>query len=167
MSLLFLGSCSTAPTTAPASYADPVLSFRPDLHRESDRGDVVVGSSPTTSPQPTVRPTPAVVLEVSPRPSPQPTRKRELPRGRIVTGTASTYGPGFDGLLALPDGRGHRVTICSPVTHRCVDRVSNDAGPVPSLHRVADLDVRTFEYLCNCKWRVLGVQPVTVTYHDN
>ena len=67
-----------------------------------------------------------------------------------MTGTASTYGPGYDGYLALPAGRGIHVRICG--AGGCIDRVSNDTGPVPSLHRVADLDVATFERVCGVPW---------------
>ena len=69
--------------------------------------------------------------------------------GQSVTGTASTYGPGFDGYLALPAGPGIHVRICGV---RCIDRVSNDKGPVASLHRVADLNVADFEYVCGLPW---------------
>jgi hypothetical protein len=67
-----------------------------------------------------------------------------------LTGTASTYGPGFDGYLALPAGPGIHVRICG--AGGCIDRVSNDTGPVPSLHRVADLDVADFEKVCGVPW---------------
>lgn len=89
--------------------------------------------------------------------------------GRVVSGTASTYGEGYDGYLALPEGRGVRVKVCSSASgsYRCVTRTSNDAGPSKGMQRegrVIDLDVPTFEYLCQCDWRVLGLMPVTVEY---
>jgi hypothetical protein len=76
-----------------------------------------------------------------------------------VTGTASTYGPGYDGYLALPAGPGIHVRICGPAM--CLVRTSNDAGPVPSLHRVADLNVQDFEAVCGCSW-TRGLVRVTV-----
>ena len=77
-----------------------------------------------------------------------------------MTGTASTYGPGFDGYLALPAGPGIHVRICG--AGGCIDRVSNDTGPVPSLHRVADLDVADFEKVCGAPWTI-GLCRVEVT----
>lgn len=85
---------------------------------------------------------------------------------RVVEGTASTYGPGYDGLLALPEGRGIKVRVCSKSTGRCVVKVSNDAGPSKKMQakgRVVDLDVPTFEYLCKCGWRT-GLIKVSVEY---
>lgn len=84
-----------------------------------------------------------------------------------LRGPASTYGPGYEGLFALPrtlGGRGETVRICSVDTGRCLVRTSNDVGPVERLHRVADLDVTDFEYLCRCAWRTKGVQEVTLEY---
>ena len=72
------------------------------------------------------------------------------PHSSTLTGLASTYGPGYDGYMALPSGPGHRVRICG--AGGCVVETSNDTGPVPSLHRVADLDVATFERVCGVPW---------------
>lgn len=79
-----------------------------------------------------------------------------------TTGTVSTYGPGYDGLLALPLpwGRGWAVRICGP--GGCVSGVSNDTGPVRSLGRIADLDVATFERVCGMPW-MAGLCTATVT----
>lgn len=162
-----LSGCSTI--TAQAPHVEPVYSFRPVLREVPDRIPVV-GSSPAVglimTPQPSAS---EVVSKASPQPTVPPVRKSKsvAKHGRVVTGVASTYGPGYDGYFALPKpwGRGHRVTICNTKTHRCVKRTSNDTGPVERLHRVADLDVATFEYLCNCGWRK-GVQTVTMTFHD-
>ena len=90
---------------------------------------------------------------------------------RIESGTATTYGecadnPGcYDGYLALPDGRGHRVKICSSHSglRRCITGTSNDTGPTKP-GRIADLDVPAFEYLCKCQWRLVGEIKVTVEY---
>ena len=103
----------------------------PALHQSSTRKEV-----------------PAVRSSVKPSPS-----------VASLAGTASTYGPGFDGYLALPAGRGIHVRICG--AGGCIDRVSNDKGPVPSLHRVADLDVADFEKVCGCPW-TMGLCRVTV-----
>jgi len=78
----------------------------------------------------------------------------------ISSGIASTYGPGFDGYLALPQGPGIPVRICGNLG--CVTKTSNDEGPVPSLHRVADLDVPTFEAVCG-PWR-MGLCAVTLEW---
>jgi hypothetical protein len=70
-----------------------------------------------------------------------------------TTGIASTYGPGFDGYLALPSGPGHRVRICG--SGGCVVAVSNDAGPSLAMQRqgrIVDLDVATFEHVCGVPW---------------
>ena len=83
----------------------------------------------------------------------------------VVSGTASNYGPGYNGLLALPQGPGYLVTICGPAGPKhCVTMKSNDTGPVPSLHRVADLDVPTFEAVCGCKSWTKGLVHVTITF---
>lgn len=92
-------------------------------------------------------------------PRPEPVRKAPSSHSVAVTGTASTYGPGFAGYLALPAGPGIHVRICG--AGGCIDRVSNDAGPVPSLHRVADLDVSDFEFVCGLPW-TRGLCRVTV-----
>lgn len=89
---------------------------------------------------------------------------------RVVSGIASTYGDGYDGWLALPEGRGVRVVICSKASGVKVctrPMVSNDAGPDKAMQRagrVADLDIKTFEFLCKCNWRLKGTIHVTVTY---
>jgi hypothetical protein len=92
-----------------------------------------------------------------------------LASNRFVVGTASTYGPGYNGFLALPEGKGIRVRICSTASgiKRCLIRVSNDAGPSKAMQRrgrVADLDVPTFDFLCKCSWRTKGLIHVTVEY---
>ena len=96
---------------------------------------------------------------LAPLPSLAPASRPSLGVAASVTGTASTYGPGYDGYLALPAGRGIHVRICG--AGGCIDRVSNDKGPVPSLHRVADLDVADFEKVCGCPW-TMGLCRVTV-----
>jgi hypothetical protein len=83
-----------------------------------------------------------------------------------VEGIASTYGPGWNGYLALPEGRGITVRVCGVAT--CAVRTSNDAGPSLAMQRegrVIDLDVPTFELVCGCSWR-RGLIPVRVEYLD-
>jgi hypothetical protein len=83
-----------------------------------------------------------------------------------VSGTASFVGPRFGPrYLALPEGRGIRVEICSSAG-RCVTRVSTDAGPDRAMQRagrVADLSFDDFAFLCGCDPWVVGLMPVTVT----
>ena len=81
----------------------------------------------------------------------------------VQRGTASTYGPGYDGWLALPSGPGHRVRVCG--AGGCIVRVSNDAGPslaMQRLGRIVDLDVADFETVCGVPW-TRGLCRVTVT----
>jgi hypothetical protein len=131
-----------------------VIPFAPVLRWEPDHRKPTISSSEVAVEFPTE--VPAVVVP--------PTTLRQVPRISLL-GTASTYGPGYTGLFALPNpwGRGQRVKICNTRTHRCVHRISNDVGPARQLHRVADLDVATFEYLCECSW-TKGLQTVTVEW---
>ena len=103
---------------------------------------------------PEVRRDPPPTARVAPRQRPEvvptPMLGLRVDRQVATVGTASTYGPGFDGYLALPAGRGIHVRICG--AGGCIDRVSNDTGPVPSLHRVADLDVADFEAVSGLPW---------------
>lgn len=103
---------------------------------------------PSSTPSPTAR--------VRPSAAPDP--------ARVVRGIASTYGPGFAGFLALPEGPGIRVRICGPAA--CVVRTSNDSGPNRAMQRkgrVVDLDVATFEKVAGASWRK-GLVRVTVEY---
>lgn len=114
-----------------------------------------VAATPTPS-EPSV--VPVVVVTASPTPGPT---ERVTP---VLVGTASTYGPGFDGLTAVPlrEWRGKHVEIC--YGERCVVRVVNDLGPDQGVFpdRVVDLDVPTFEYLAGGSWRI-GLLYDTVT----
>lgn len=95
---------------------------------------------------------------------PDPSTSPSEPAPRRVSGIASTYGPGFDGYLALPEGPGIRVRICGPAA--CAIRTSNDAGPNLAMQRkgrVVDLDVPTFELVAGTSWRA-GLVRVTVEY---
>jgi hypothetical protein len=80
-----------------------------------------------------------------------------------TTGLASTYGPGFDGWLAVPQGPGIRVRICG--NSSCIVRTSTDAGPdlaSQRLGRIVDLSVRDFELVCGVTW-TRGLCQVEVT----
>ena len=129
-------------------------------------------------------PTPVVLQPRTPSPAPSPAPATLAPSARAVprlasvratsrplglgsaastTGTASTYGPGYDGWLALPSGPGHRVRVCG--AGGCIVRVSNDAGPdlaMQRLGRIVDLNVADFEAVCGCSWH-RGLVKVTVT----
>ncbi|HSW41308.1 MAG TPA: hypothetical protein VLM76_02235 [Patescibacteria group bacterium] len=103
---------------------------------------------------------PVTVTAASPSPVARPSVAP--PRRTGVSGIASTYGPGWDGWLALPAGPGIRVRICG--AGGCAVRTSNDAGPDLAMQRagrIADLDVPTFEYVCGVPWRI-GLCHVTV-----
>jgi hypothetical protein len=113
-------------------------------------------------------PAPAIETRLAPEPTVRtanpPDASTSKPTVREVAGTASTYGPGFEGRLALPEGPGIHVRICGPAA--CVDRVSNDAGPSLAMQRkgrIADLDVATFELVSGKSWRA-GLVRVTVEY---
>ncbi|MCX7335503.1 MAG: hypothetical protein NTV85_28645 [Hyphomicrobiales bacterium] len=105
---------------------------------------------------------PAARGRVTPSPSPTRTRPAATTKPRtaqhrepdaILRGVASTYGPGWDGWLALPQGPGVRVRICG--AGGCVVRTSTDAGPSLAMQRrgrVADLDVAAFELVCGVPW---------------
>lgn len=89
-----------------------------------------------------------------------------LPSGASTAreGIASTYGPGWDGWIALPEGPGWRVYVCG--AGGCLTLVSNDAGPDLANQRagrVIDLDVPSFVAICGVPWR-MGLCPVSVTY---
>jgi hypothetical protein len=80
----------------------------------------------------------------------------------VRTGDASTYGPGWDGWTAIPEGPGYRIRVCGPAD--CAELLTTDAGPDQRIHpdRVVDLDVPTFEDVCGVPWR-MGTCPVSVT----
>ena len=78
-------------------------------------------------------------------------------------GSASTYGPGWDGWIAWPGGPGWRLRVCGP--GGCIVVVSTDAGPDLAMQRagrVVDLDVPTFELVAGADWTI-GLTRVTVT----
>jgi hypothetical protein len=73
-----------------------------------------------------------------------PASVREGREGTIAhSGSSSFY-------LAIPLGPGVRVRICA---ERCLTLTSTDAGPNREMllaGRIADVDMRTFEFLCQC-----------------
>jgi hypothetical protein len=96
------------------------------------------------------------VLDTSPAETPpaEPTTR---------TGTASTYGPGWKGWIAWPDGPGWRLRVCGP--GGCVVVVTTDSGPDRAMQRagrIVDLDVATFERVAGASWTV-GLTKVKVT----
>ena len=134
--------------------ASAFVAVHSDPNQVSDRVLARANEAPHGQPQGGA-PTPAAdrlltVAGRSPTVSASPSTEDWTTRPGTISGTASTYGPGFDGYLALPAGRGIHVRICG--AGGCIDRVSNDTGPVPSLHRVADLDVADFEAVCGLPW---------------
>lgn len=78
-------------------------------------------------------------------------------------GTASWMPERFgSNYLALPGGRGIRVTICG---RRCLVMTSTDAGPSKAMQRkgrIADIAVRKWEFICGVP-RSVGLCPVSVT----
>ena len=88
--------------------------------------------------------------------------------GEVRHGTASTYGDGYEGYLALPEGPGVRVRVCGPAA--CIERTSNDAGPSKAMQRqgrIVDLDATDFNEVCGCSWQTVGLVKVTVEYLDS
>lgn len=110
------------------------------------------------APSPTTVPVESVVASLSPTPGPT---ESVTP---VLVGVASTYGPGFDGYLAVPlrEWRGKTVEVCW--RDRCVTGVVNDLGPDQRVHpdRVVDLDVAQFEELSGQSWRIGVLRDVTV-----
>jgi hypothetical protein len=81
----------------------------------------------------------------------------------IRTGIASTYGPGWKGWIAWPQGPGWRLRVCG--AGGCVVVVTTDSGPDRAMQRagrIVDLDVTTFERVAGVPWTV-GLTRVTVT----
>lgn len=105
-----------------------------------------------------------------PTPTPTPKTKPVVTRQEniayvIVIGVASTYGAGYEGYLALPEGPGHRVRVTGP--GGSIVRVSNDAGPSLEMQRagrVIDLDTSDFNTVCGCNWAIKGLVKVKVEY---
>jgi hypothetical protein len=114
---------------------------------------------PTSIPTPKVTPKPTIKPQII-KTTPKPTRNVY----KVKYGTASTYGPGYAGYLALPEGPGILVEVCGP--GGCIIRRSNDAGPSKAgqrAGRVVDLDVRDFEIVSGGNWTI-GLVHVRVRY---
>lgn len=107
---------------------------------------------------------PVVVVVSTPSPTPAPTEKVEP----VLVGIASTYGPGFAGLTAVPvrAWRGKRVRVC--YQDKCIVRRVNDLGPDQRVFpdRVIDLDMNSFEELAGGSWRIGLLHNVTVSLID-
>jgi hypothetical protein len=100
--------------------------------------------------------TPEPTAEPTAKPKPKP--KQQFTFYKTRYGKATTYGPGYGGYLALPEGGGILVEVCGPVG--CILRRSNDAGPSLASQRagrVVDLNIRDFEIICGCQWNIVGV----------
>lgn len=85
------------------------------------------------------------------------------PKPDTRTGIASTYGPGWDGWIAWPDGPGWKLRVCG--SGGCAVVVTTDAGPDRAMQRagrILDLDVATFERVAGVSWTV-GLTKVSVT----
>jgi len=155
LALVFLFSaCST-------TAAEESVSYKAKLYEPELFSPVVI---------PTEQPLELKPLEAVPTPKPKATEKPKATRKpklniyKIRYGTASTYGPGYAGYLALPEGRGIRVEVCGPAG--CILRTSNDAGPNRAMQRkgrIVDLNVRDFEIVCGCSW-TSGLTEVRVRY---
>ena len=141
----------------------------PDVAGQDEAPDWSPGVSRLGSGLGRITPSPAVAGS-----SPQPTSSPRTAKPSAVlmapaavadmhvAGVASTYGPGWDGWLALPEGPGVSVRICG--AGGCVTRTSNDAGPDLAMQRagrIVDLDVPTFEAVCGVPW-TRGLCRVTV-----
>lgn len=154
---LSLVACST--TSAEESVNNKIKIYEPEIFTP-----VVIATAKPTA-EPTAKPT----ANPTAKPTPKPTRK---PKPKInnykyyktAYGKASTYGPGYAGYLALPEGPGILVEVCGP--GGCIIRRSNDAGPSRAMQRVGrviDLNVRDFELVCGCSWSA-GLTKVRVRY---
>jgi hypothetical protein len=79
----------------------------------------------------------------------------------VIAYAARSFG---DRYLALPEGPGSRVTICSSQT-RCIVRTSTDAGPSLQRQRegrIADVSFADFAWLCRCDPPSLGTMVATI-----
>ena len=142
-----------------ALHALPAASEVPAVSGVVQAREFIVIQPVAGTPRPVEKPAPSPSLRAVPRPAAVRLRAAVSPTvskagvPESTTGTASTYGPGFDGYLALPSGPGHKVRICG--AGGCVVAVSNDAGPSLAMQRqgrIVDLDVATFERVCGVPW---------------
>ena len=108
----------------------------------------------------TLKPIPKLAPKLTSKPTPKPVS----PYYKVKYGIASTYGPGYDELLALPEGRGIKVEVCGPAG--CIIRMSNDAGPDLTMQRagrVIDLNLNDFR-LIGGSYKLGLIKDVRVRY---
>jgi len=154
-------SPTPAPTATPRPTPTPTPRPRPNPTRAPVRAAAPV-------PRATARPAPVA----TPRPAPVVRTARQV-TGTIASvagmpkadyGQASTYGPAYGGLIAVPH-RGH--WLVKIIWHgRYLIRRTNDYGPDQRLYpnRVIDLDVATFQALSGESWTRGILSGVTVVY---
>jgi hypothetical protein len=156
---ILIGRSTVLAASRPASVTRDPVSMAGGTDRWRTEAPQGVSASAVAADPTAAAPTSGTIDPLcSPRPCPTLT-----PAALIRSGLASTYGPGWDGWLAWPDGPGWRLRICG--AGGCRTLVSNDAGPDLERQRhgvVIDLDVPTFEGVCGVPWR-RGHCPVNVT----
>lgn len=85
--------------------------------------------------------------------------------GAIESGVVAYAAPSFgDRYLAVPEGPGVRVRICSS-SSLCLDRISTDAGPDLAMQRagrIADVSFVDFAWLCRCDPPGVGLIHATI-----
>jgi hypothetical protein len=161
--------------TAPRSAATVIPTAGPALAVAESKGTTPASwnlSLPSRAPL-VSRPDAGIALAapaaVPVPPSSEPTQDPGERSSSIASGIAAYAVPSYGSrYLAIPEGPGVRVTVCSQATPlRCVDRVSTDAGPDREMQRagrVADVSYVDFAYLCGCDPRIRGTMPVTIHY---
>lgn len=109
-----------------------------------------------------VTPAPTIAPTIAPTPSPTlaPAKAEPTHQGVVISGTASWYAS-WCNCNAMTDQRwrGQIVHIVGP--NGFADVKINDAGPVPSLKRVADLNPTVFQKVCGALSK--GICTVTIT----
>ena len=136
-----------------ATIPTPINSDQPVSYTPENFGKTLYFEPVSTpTPMPTLIVTSKQTPKPTPKPAPKPTPKiapKPVPPSiyyKVKYGIASTYGPGYAGLFALPEGRGIKVEVCGP--GGCIIRCSNDAGPDLAMQRagrIIDLNLADFE----------------------
>jgi hypothetical protein len=150
--MLLITTISVASTNS-----DQSISYAPENFGITTR--IVHAFIPKIMPQLVVIPDPT--SKSTPKPSPKPISIYS----KVKYGIASTYGPGYDGLLALPEGCGIKVEVCGPAG--CIIRVSNDAGPDLTMQRagrVIDLNLNDFR-LIGGSYKLGLIKDVRIRYY--
>lgn len=150
------------------AFAAGRVSAAPRSGQTTERVDVSAPSSAALSGAPPAAPPSGSVATERPRePSggaPLPSPAAAPDPSPATSGLASFVAPAFGSrYLALPAGRGIRVTICGPAG--CVTRTSTDAGPDRAMQRagrIADLSWADFRRICGCDPYLAGLVRVTV-----